>query len=103
MAFSSDPKLLAALMDAVGSSMAWSVHTFIRRSGGRFVFMAEIFTRSFVTTTISEIRRLIKRKTSKLLDEWNGCPECFSFSGALEIFRQHLLIRKVFLFLRKSP
>ena len=65
MAFSSHLKLLATLMDPVGSSMAWSSRTFIRTSGRRFVFMAEIFTGSFVKTTTSESRRLIKEKLRK--------------------------------------
>ena len=65
MAFSSHLKLLATLMDPVGSSMAWSGRTFIRKSGRRFVFMPEIFTRSFVKTTTSESRRLIREKLLK--------------------------------------
>ena len=37
-----------------------------------------------------------------MLDEWNGCPEFFSLSRALEIFRQHFLLRKVIIFLKKK-
>ena len=37
-----------------------------------------------------------------MLDEWNGCPEFFSLSRALEIFRQHLLLQKVIIFLKKK-
>ena len=37
-----------------------------------------------------------------MLDEWNGCPEFFSLSRALEIFRQHLLLQKVIIFLKRK-
>ena len=37
-----------------------------------------------------------------MLDEWNGCPEFFSLSRALKIFRQHLLLQKVIFLKKKS-
>ena len=37
------------------------------------------------------------RKPPNILDEWNGYPEIFSFSQALEISRQYLLLRTVIL------
>lgn len=37
-----------------------------------------------------------------MLDEWNGCLELFSLSRALEIFRQHLFLQNVIIFLKKK-
>ena len=37
------------------------------------------------------------RKSPNILDEWNGYPEIFSFSQAIEISRQYLLLRTVIL------
>ena len=36
-------------------------------------------------------------KCPNILDEWNGYPESLSFSQALEISRQYLLLRTVIL------
>ena len=50
-----------------------------------------------VTNTTSENRNSAIRKCPNILDEWNGYPERFSFSQALEISRHYLLLRTVIL------
>ena len=45
----------------------------------------------------SKSRRLGRRKTPNILDEWNGYLEMFSLSEALEISRQYLLLLRVIL------
>ena len=45
--------------------------------------------------TTSEDRGSAITKPPNILDVWNGYPEIFSFSQALEISRQYLLLRKV--------
>ena len=42
--------------------------------------------------TTFENRSYAARKPPNILDEWNGCPEIFSFFKALEITRQYLLL-----------
>ena len=42
-------------------------------------------------------RRLGRRKTPNILDEWNCYLEMFSLSEALEISRQYLLLVRVIL------
>ena len=39
----------------------------------------------------------LSEKPPNILDEWNGYPEIFSFSQALEIFKQYVLLRTVIL------
>ena len=52
--------------------------------------------------TTSENRTYAIRKPSNILDEWNSYPEIFSFSQALEISRQYLLLRTVILHRQKK-
>ena len=39
----------------------------------------------------------LSEKPPNILDEWNGYPEIFSFSQALEISKQYVLLRRVIL------
>ena len=39
----------------------------------------------------------LSEKPPNILDEWNGYPEIFSFSQALEISKQYVLLRTVIL------
>ena len=50
-----------------------------------------------MSNTTSETRSKAIRKPPNILDGWNGYPEMFSFSQALEISRQYLLFRTVIL------
>ena len=41
-------------------------------------------------------------KPPNILDEWNGYPEFFSFSQALEISRKYLLLQTLIIILQKK-
>ena len=44
----------------------------------------------------------LSEKPPNILDEWNGYPKIFSFSQALEISRQYVVLRTVILKKKKS-
>ena len=50
-----------------------------------------------MNNTTSENHSLEFRNPPNILDEWNGHPAMFSFSKALEISRQYLLLQTVIL------
>ena len=54
-----------------------------------------------MNNTTSENSSYAIRKPPDILDQWNGYPEIFSFSQALAVSRQYLLLRTVIL-LKKS-
>ena len=103
--FSSHPKVLATLMGPVESSRTWSSLASIRNLyGGMYCLYTESFRVPFYNTnrnilvfnvnnTASENRSQPIRKPPNILVEWNSKPEIFSFSQALEISGQYLLLR----------
>ena len=52
---------------------------------------------SKISSSLAPKEGLILRLPLNILDERNGYPEIFSFSQALEIYRQYLLLRTVIL------
>ena len=59
---------------------------------GTFLQIIVVFGEINLRITTSENTREVDTKPPKILVECSGYPETFSLSGAVEIFRQYLLI-----------
>ena len=78
---SSQPKLLATLMDTVEKWRILSSRTFITRFKGKFFLFTEFFKRPvFINNHNIMMINCEKPLYPKILDEWEDFPEIFIFS-----------------------